>query len=85
MPLLTSYDLLSNYMRNTNKTPSYVLFVDLIKAFDTANHDLLFAILEKYGAPRALIDVIQCLHDNFQLKLVLDKKNQTIIAYTVGV
>jgi hypothetical protein len=54
---------------------TYLLFIDLIKAFDTANHDLLFAILENYGAPRALIDVIQCLHDNFQLKLVFDKKN----------
>jgi hypothetical protein len=27
---------------------SYELFVDLIKAFDTANHDLLF---KKYGIP----------------------------------
>jgi hypothetical protein len=25
------------------------------------------------------------LHDNFQLKLVFDKKNQAIIDYTVGV
>jgi hypothetical protein len=37
---------------------TYLLFIDLIKAFDTANHDLLFAILEKYGTPRELIDVI---------------------------
>jgi hypothetical protein len=52
---------------------------------DTANHDLLFTILEKYGVPGALIDVIRRLHDNFQLKLVFDKKNQAIINYTVGV
>jgi hypothetical protein len=64
---------------------TYLLFIDLIKAFDTANHDLLFAILKKYGALQALIDVIQHLHDNFQLKLVFDKKNQAIIDYTVGV
>jgi hypothetical protein len=64
---------------------TYLLFIDLIKAFDTANHDLLFAILKKYGIPRALIDVIRHLHDNFQLKLVFDKKNQAIIDYTVGV
>jgi hypothetical protein len=76
---------LSNYVRNTNKTPTYCSLIDLIKAFDTANHDLLFAILEKYGAPRALIEVIRHLHDNFQLKLVFDKKNQAIINYTVGV
>ncbi len=26
-------------------------FVDLVKAYDTANHELLFHLLEKYGAP----------------------------------
>jgi hypothetical protein len=80
----TVYVPLSNYVRNTTKTP-YLLFIDLIKAFDTANHDLIFAILDKYGTPRALIDIIRRLHDNFQLKLVFDKKNQAIINYTVGV
>jgi hypothetical protein len=37
---------------------TYILFVDLIKAFDTANHELLFAILGKYGAPPLLIAII---------------------------
>jgi hypothetical protein len=73
-------------LRKEHQQDTYLLFIDLIKAFDTANHDLLFAILKKYGAPRALIDVIQHLHDkNFQLKLVFDRKNQAIIDYTVGV
>jgi hypothetical protein len=72
-------------LRKEHQQDTYLLFIDLIKAFDTANHDILFAILENYGAPRALIDVIRRLHDNFQLKLVFDKKNQTIINYTVGV
>jgi hypothetical protein len=72
-------------LRKEHQQDTYLLFIDLIKAFDTANHDLLFAIVEKYDAPRALIDVIQHLHDNIQLKLVFDKKNQAIIDYTVGV
>jgi hypothetical protein len=72
-------------LRQEHQQDTYLLFIDLIKAFDTANHDLLFAILEKYGTPQALIDVIRRLHDNFQLKLVFDKKNQAIIDYTVGV
>ena len=29
----------------------YVGFVDLVKAYDTANHTLLLRILERYGAP----------------------------------
>jgi hypothetical protein len=31
--------------------PSFVAFVDLVKAYDTANHDLHLHILKKYGAP----------------------------------
>jgi hypothetical protein len=45
-------------LRKEHQQDTYLLFIDLIKAFETANHDLLFAILEKYGAPQALIDVI---------------------------
>jgi hypothetical protein len=82
----TTYWLRSTLqLRKEHQQDTSLLFIDLIKAFDTANHDLLFAILEKYGAPRALIDFIQRLHDNFQLKLVFYKKNQAIIDYTVGV
>ncbi len=39
---------------NTHKNhhlPSFVAFVDLVKAYNTTNHDLLLRILEKYGAP----------------------------------
>jgi hypothetical protein len=36
-----------------------VHFVDLIKAFDTANHEMLFALLEKVGAPTALVEPIR--------------------------
>jgi hypothetical protein len=81
-----TYCLRSTLQLHTeHQQDTYLLFIDLIKAFDTANHDLLFAILEKYGTPRALIDIIRRLHDNFQLKLVFDMKNQAIIDYTVGV
>ena len=38
-------------LRKEHQQDTYLLFIDLIKAFDTANHDLLFAILKKYGTP----------------------------------
>jgi hypothetical protein len=41
---------LLNAHKNHN-LPSLVAFVDLVKAYDTANHDLLLKVLEKYGAP----------------------------------
>jgi hypothetical protein len=34
---------------------SYVGFVDLVKAYDTANCDLLLRILERYSAPQNLL------------------------------
>ena len=73
------------HTRKDHGIDSHVLFVDLIKAFDTANHELLFALLAKYGAPAQLIDVIRRLHQDFQLEFKLDKKHQCTIDYTVGV
>ena len=30
---------------------THVLFVDLVKAFDTVNHEFLWLVLKKYGLP----------------------------------
>jgi hypothetical protein len=49
-------------LRREHDLDSHVLFVDLIKAFDTANHELLFALLEKFGAPHTLVEPIKKLH-----------------------
>ena len=46
---------------NTHKNhdlPSFVAFVDLVKAYDTANHELLVKILERYGAPPKFVAAI---------------------------
>jgi hypothetical protein len=34
-------------------------FVDLVKAYDTANRDLLLRILERYGAPPKFVVAIR--------------------------
>jgi hypothetical protein len=72
-------------LRKEHNLDTYVLFVDLVKAFDTANHDLLFELLGKYGAPPPLIDVIRRLHHDFRLELKLDGKEKVYIDYSVGV
>ena len=33
------------HLRHNHKLPTWVVFVDLVKAFDTSNHALLIAIL----------------------------------------
>ena len=41
---------------------TYVLFVDLVKAFDSAHRELIWLILERYGVPKTMIDVLKKLH-----------------------
>jgi hypothetical protein len=62
-----------------------VLFVDLIKAFDTANQKYLFATIPRLGAPEKLMSIIQRLHTNFKLHIALDKEKTSDIPSTVGV
>ena len=38
-------------MRKNHNLPFHIAFVDLVKAYDTANHNLLLDILERDGAP----------------------------------
>ena len=40
----------------------YLAFVDLTKAFDTVNRDLLWNILRKYGCPPTFIATLQQFH-----------------------
>lgn len=42
----------------------YVAFIDLAKAFDTVNRELLWAVLEKFGTPLKFLAVLRQLHDN---------------------
>jgi hypothetical protein len=47
---------------------TWTLFVDLVKAFVTANHQLLFALLQKYGPPEKLVKAIKTLYTNILLQ-----------------
>jgi len=63
----------------------HVLFVNLIKDFDTANHDLLFALFGKYGAPPLLVDAVCHLHKDFHMEFKIDKDHQCHVTYTFGI
>jgi hypothetical protein len=71
-------------LRREHDLDSHVLFVDLIKAFDMANHELLFALLEKFGAPHTLVEPIRKLHRDFKLKFKIGRK-EVLIDYLTGV
>jgi hypothetical protein len=45
-------------MQRNHDLMSYVGFVDLVKAYDTANRNLLLCILKRYGAPPKFVAAI---------------------------
>ena len=44
--------------------PISIGFVDLKKAFDTVNRNMLFAVLERFGCPPNFLALIKALHSN---------------------
>ncbi|KAL7552342.1 hypothetical protein ACHAWF_015574 [Thalassiosira exigua] len=58
---------------------SYVAFVDLVKAYDTTNHDLLIKIVAKYGAPPKFCAAIERIYQDLIVVLKIGKKTEEII------
>jgi hypothetical protein len=60
------------------------MFVDLVKAYDTVNHELLFQILERYGAPTKYVNAIRRLYSSLIAKISIGGEKAEI-PQTVGV
>lgn len=59
---------------------SWVVFVDLAKAFDTVNRKALFQILRKFGVPKKLASLIEQLHTGVTVKLTVGDADVTFPA-----
>ena len=71
-------------MRRHHGKETYVLFVDLIKAFDTVDHQVHFQILVKYGILPSLITVIKKMYEDCQIKLKIGNEER-YVEYLNGV
>ena len=64
--------------------PSCAAFVDLVKTFDTLNHDTMLKILEPYGAPPKLRSGISRMYQDLKIVLKIGKTEENMCK-TVGV
>ena len=51
------------------QVPLYKCYIDLTKAYDKVNRDLLWRILELYGIPDLYIKIIRAMHDGAQARV----------------
>ena len=72
------------HLRHTHNLPTWVLFADLVKAFDTSNHVLIIKVLQRYGCPPNLRSAIERMYKNSIVRLKIGKAD-TNIPFKVGV
>ena len=64
--------------RRNHDLASYVGFVDLIKAYDTANHKLLIDVIRQYGAPPKFATAIKRIYHNNTCVLKIENEIEEI-------
>ena len=53
--------------------------MNLVKAFDTANHELLFALLERRRVPKTPADAVRQVRADTRIKLQVGKEESDIL------
>ena len=64
--------------RREHGLESWILFIDLVKAFDRVPREMLWLVLEKFGVPMKLIRLLKSLHANVQVKFIVNDITNTI-------
>jgi Reverse transcriptase (RNA-dependent DNA polymerase) len=70
--------------RRQHNVPTWALFIDLVKAFDTIKYELPFQIVQHYGVPEKLFPLIKKLYTEMAVNVQLGKEKASI-PYTIGV
>jgi hypothetical protein len=65
-------------IRRAHDINTYLLFVDLVNAYDTVNHALLFGILKKYTIPEELVKVVERMQKDCKVHVQVGKENRAI-------
>ena len=70
--------------RREHNLETWVLFLDLVKAFDRVPRSLLWQVLQKFGLSDKLISILKVLHVNFKVNFQVDSVDNTMPC-TIGV
>ena len=63
----------------------YIAFIDLAKAFDTVNRELLWEILSKFGTPPKFLTILKKLHNNMTSTICAGSERSEPFDIEVGV
>ena len=64
--------------RREHGLESWILFIDLVKAFDRVPRELLWDVLLKFGVPSKLVNLLKSLHANVNITFIVNDITQTI-------
>ena len=64
--------------RREHGLESWILFLDLVKAFDRVLRGMLWTVLELFGVPLKLIRLLKSLHANVQVHFTVNNITETI-------
>jgi hypothetical protein len=70
--------------RKEHNLPTWALFIDLVKAFDTVVRDAVFAVMRKFGLPDHFINILIRLHEGATIKVKIGDI-ETEVKSTIGV
>ena len=61
------------HLRHNHNLPTFFMFANIVKAFDTSNHKLMVEILKKYSCPPKLFSAIRRIYTDNYVRLILGK------------
>ena len=55
-------------LARARKIPLYMCFIDLLKAYDSVDRELLWLVLARFGVPEKMLSVIRQFHEGMRVR-----------------